>query len=391
MNPYKRLSAAMKAGSIFIAFFSIVLLSLVWFVLLIEMCLAAVLAWLLFFYPLRKKESIPYLDGLVSIIIVNWNSKDYIVECLRCISAQSYPAIELIVVDNGSSDGSLEMIREYSIRNKLKAKVVENGKNAGFSRANNQAVRLAMGEYILTLNFDVNLDERFVENMVSGMKDDERIGMASGKIFAGTNVNSAGVFDTTGVQLRNLFCNDRGQGEADQGQFDLKEYIFGASGCASFFRRKMLEDVRLNGEYFDETFNTYVEDVDLSWRGQIMGWSCLYNPLARAFHHRGVTRKGDDRASRRIFRNYFIRGFRNRYLMILKDLSFATLFRKFPYIMWGEFKFWSSVFVTKRYFYAFFIPGFILLSPVIAAKRIAVGRAARRTGLDVESLLHWVL
>jgi len=375
---------------IFIGLVCFCFISFIWTIIFAGMIITEILYRILYYCFIDKDNKCNFQKGLVSITIVTWNAEDYIAACLRSIRLQKYPYIEVIIVDNNSSDKSLECLESHIANNHLDVKIIKNKKNVGFSKAHNQAIYVSKGEYVFPLNFDVCISESFIENMVREMKLNNKIGISSGKLFNSIKKGEESILDTTGVELRNLFCCDRGQGDIDKGQFDKKEYIFGASGCAPFYRREMLEDIKLNGEYFDETFNTYVEDVDLSWRAQIRGWKCLYNPSAVAFHHRGVTRKRQDEAKKIIYKNYFIQGFRNRYLMILKNLSIATFIRKFRFIIWGEFKFWTGVFSTKRHFYAKFIVGFILLFPIILIKRVCTQNGVKIRASELELLLHWI-
>lgn len=385
----KELSRLAHPEIIFLGLACFCLISFIWTIIFAGMIITEILYRIFYYCFIGKDKKCNFQKGLVSITIVTWNAEDYIVACLRSISLQKYPHIEVIIVDNNSSDKSLEYLESYIANDHLDVKIIKNKKNVGFSKAHNQAIYISKGEYILPLNFDVCISESFIENMVREMKLNKKVGISSGKLFNSIKKEEESILDTTGVELRNLFCCDRGQGDIDKGQFNKKEYIFGASGCAPFYRKEMLEDIKLNCEYFDETFNTYVEDVDLSWRAQIRGWKCLYNPNAVAFHHRGVTRKRQDEIKKIIYKNYFIQGFRNRYLMILKNLSISTFIRKFWFIILGEFKFWITVFSTKRYFYAKFITGFILLFPIILIKRIYILNKSKIKGSELELLLNW--
>lgn len=385
----KKIFKVLRLKNIFFGLLSIFLTVFIWTIISVGMIITEILRRIFYYCFMCKEKKCNFHKGLVSITIVTWNAADYIVTCLKSISLQKYPHIEIIIVDNNSSDKSLEYLENYIAKNHLDVKIIKNNKNVGFSKAHNQAIKIAKGEFILPLNYDVCILETFIENMVAEMKLNKKVGISSGKLFSNVKKGKDSVFDTTGVELRNLFCCDRGQEEIDKGQFDKKEYIFGASGCAPFYRREMLEDIRLNGEYFDETFNTYVEDVDLSWRAQIRGWKCLYNPSAIAFHHRGVTRKKQEGVDKIIYKNYFIHGFRNRYLMILKNLSISTFIRKFWFIIWGEFRFWGTVFLTERYFYTKSITGFILFSPIILTKRVYILNNSKIKGSELELLLNW--
>jgi GT2 family glycosyltransferase len=126
------------------------------------------------------------------------------------------------------------------------------------------------------------------------------------------------VIDSTGIYfVRNLRHFDRGSEELDQGQYDQCAYVFGATGAAALYRRKMIEDVSINQEFFDEDFFAFREDADLSWRAQLMGWKCLYVPAAVAWHVRRVTATRWDQLPLVI--NWH--SAKNRFLMRAKNIS----------------------------------------------------------------------
>ncbi|MDD4899133.1 MAG: glycosyltransferase family 2 protein [Candidatus Omnitrophica bacterium] len=269
-------------------------------------------------------------EGLVSITIVNWNSSGYIEKCLDSIKKQLYPAIELIVVDNSSTDSSLE----YIAKNFPQVKIVKNKENLGFSKSHNLGIHLAKGEFILPLNFDVFLEPDFVGEMVKMMKNDSSIGIVSGKLYRQTNGNKTKILDSTGITMRHCFMHPRGQSEEDRGQYDNSEgaLVFGACGAAPLYRKAMLEDIRSGREFFDEDFVNYVEDVDLSWRACLRNWKCVYNPSAVAYHERGATRKDNTPMKK----DYLIFGLRNRYCCIIKNLPARYLKKNFGKIFLKE-------------------------------------------------------
>jgi len=253
---------------------------------------------------------------LVSISIINWNGMRYLPHCLESIYKQDYASkIEIIVVDNFSTDGSLE----YLEKEHPGIKLLKNSTNRGFSYAHNQGIRASGGEYVVPLNFDVFLETSFVNEMVKTMEKDPRIGILSGKLYKQKDEKKTDILDSTGITMKHCFMSPRGEKERDNGQYDTPEGldVFGACGCAPFYRRTMLDDVRCMDEYFDEDFVNYVEDVDLSWRALLRGWRCIYNPRAVAYHERGVTRK-DSRQMRRV---YLVHGFRNRYWSMIKNMT----------------------------------------------------------------------
>jgi GT2 family glycosyltransferase len=252
----------------------------------------------------------------VSVNIANWNGGTDIIKCLESVYAQTYPGMkEVVVVDNGSTDGSLSVIEKKF----PKVRILKNDFNMGFCKAHNQAIRVSEGEFILSLNFDILLETDFLSKMVSAALTEDRIGMVSGKLYRSMNGAKTLTLDSTGIVMRYYFPSPRGEGEEDTGQYDGMDqrYIFGPCGAAPLYRRAMLEDIKCGGEYFDEDFVNYVEDVDLAWRAQLRGWKAVYESSAVAYHERGVTRKSNPEEQR----NYYSRGFRNRYLAMYKNVT----------------------------------------------------------------------
>lgn len=252
----------------------------------------------------------------VSVHIVNWNGGTDIVRCLESVYAQTYHGIrEIVVVDNGSTDGSLLIIEKKFPRIKL----IRNDFNLGFCKAHNQAIRISEADFVLLLNFDVFLEPGFTSEMLQAVTADERIGMVSGKLYRNEGGGGTQTLDSTGFAMRHYFSTPRGEGMEDSGQFDdiAHRTIFGPCGAAPLYRRAMLEDIRCGGEYFDEDFVNYVEDVDLAWRAQLRGWKAVYAPPAVAYHERGATRKTNLAEQH----NYYWRGFRNRYLAMYKNIT----------------------------------------------------------------------
>ncbi|MBU4076011.1 MAG: glycosyltransferase family 2 protein [Euryarchaeota archaeon] len=148
---------------------------------------------------------------LVSVIIVNYNGKQYLKNCLSSLSAQSYPAIEVIFVDNASSDGSVEYVRKEfpSVR------IIESKKNLGFAKGNNLGIREARGELIATLNNDTEVSSRWLEELVSAMNSDKKVGMCASKMLF---MKDRGMINSTGICLsRSGTCWDRGIFEHDEG------------------------------------------------------------------------------------------------------------------------------------------------------------------------------
>jgi len=227
----------------------------------------------------------------VSVVIVNWNGKHFLKPCLDSVLNQSYAPYDIYFVDNASTDGSAEFVRQnYAAEIKSgKLKVVSNDRNYGFAEGNNVGIRRALGNpqarFIATLNADTVADASWLEKLVATGAG-EKVGMCQGKIL----LTDRKKIDSTGILFyRSATWWDRGEGEPDVGQHDSKREIFGVCAAAALYRREMLEDVATNGEFFDKDFFGYVEDIDLSVRGRLRGWKAAYEPSAVVYHHRGGT------------------------------------------------------------------------------------------------------
>lgn len=248
---------------------------------------------------------------LVSVGIVTWRSEGDLPQCFDGLEVQHYPNLELIVVDNASGDRSLELVRHRWPT----ALVIENGNNEGYCKAHNMAINASHGEYYLPLNPDVQLLPAFIERLVSALEGRPAFGSAVGKMWQRSQSDPP-LLDAAGLLLdRRRHQYLRGRNEPDRGQHDAAEEVFGADGAAPLHRRSMLEDVAVDGEYFDELYFGYMEDVDLAWRARLRGWKCWYEPQASAIHARIFKpgrRRNVDRAIRRI-------AVKNRYLTILKN------------------------------------------------------------------------
>ncbi len=212
---------------------------------------------------------------LVSVIVVNWNGLAYLPECLGSLALQSYPALEIVVVDNGSTDGSLEYLRrDHGERVRL----VESPANTGFAGGNNLGIRAAKGDYLALINNDAAADARWVEALVAAAESDPRVGMCASKIYVW---DRPGVLDGAGLLLSgDGIGRGRGRLELDREEFAREEEVLLPSGCAALYRRAMLDEIGL----FDEEFFAYCEDTDLGLRGRIAGWRCRYVPGAVVRH-----------------------------------------------------------------------------------------------------------
>jgi GT2 family glycosyltransferase len=211
----------------------------------------------------------------VSVIILNWNGRRFMRDCLSSLKQQSYREFEVIVVDNGSTDGSADLIRsEYSDF----AKLVRNRRNLGFGRGNNIGAEHSNGRYLLLLNNDCVVDKLWIAELVKEAESERRIGMCASKILS---FYDRRVIDNTGHLIyRDGLNRGRGRLEVDAGQYDLKRDIFFPSACAALYRREAFDEI--GG--FDEDFFAYGDDTELGIRVRLTGWKCRFVPTAIAYH-----------------------------------------------------------------------------------------------------------
>jgi len=249
----------------------------------------------------------------VSAIIVNWNGKDVLSECLQSLLQQDYEDLEIWVSDNGSEDGSQSMLKESY----PSVHLLENGENLGFGSAVNRALEKAAGDYFLFLNNDLELKPDCVGQLVDLLESDKKIGAAIPKILyhrdaqepgSSTMINSFGVLvNYTGVAYPNLI------GQQDRDDLSATET---ACGGIFMFSREVYE--RVGG--FDEDLFLYHEDHDLSWRIRLAGWKLMVTPKSVCYHHYHFN-KGVHK---------FYRSEKSRLYILLKNMECKTLVLIFP-------------------------------------------------------------
>jgi GT2 family glycosyltransferase len=265
-----------------------------------------------------------YIDR-VSVTIVTYNSGRFIKRCLESVLAQKYSNKEIIVIDNASTDGTIDILEQFEDS----CQIIYNDENIGFAAAQNQAIRLGNGEWVLTLNPDVLLLPGFIQSLVDTGQIDPKIGTVCGKlltILATFDLPDKPLVDSTGIYFTPMMRHlDRGSQEVDNGHYLNYEYVFGATAAAALYRRSMVEDVSVDDEFFDPDFFVYREDADVAWRAQLLGWRCLYTPHARGYHVRNVL-PGNRRALPSVINMHSVK---NRFLMRIKNMTGDLYLRNF--------------------------------------------------------------
>jgi GT2 family glycosyltransferase len=208
-----------------------------------------------------------------TVIIVNWNGKELIGECLDGMRRQTYRDFSIVMVDNGSTDGSVE----YVAHAYPEVTIIQLKKNYGFCLANNLALEEVETEYVVLLNNDVVAAPDWLGCLVAAMKAYPQAGSATSKFLY---YDRPDVIDRAGDGYSRAGAGVlRGRGEP-AGRYNRREWVFGACGGASIYRTRMLTDIG----FFDPNFFIINEDVDLSFRAQLMGYRCLYVPEAVVYH-----------------------------------------------------------------------------------------------------------
>ncbi len=258
---------------------------------------------------------------LISIVIVNWNGRRFLEKCLGSIETQSFKDFEVVFVDNGSIDDSLDFVRE----NFSDTIIVKNEENLGFADGNNRGIRVATGDFILTLNNDTELKADFLERLVEAVESsDKDVGMWAPKILS---MDDKETIDSVGGLLLypDGLAKGRGRGELDRGQYDATadENRFIPSACAALYRKEMLNEIGL----FDEEFFAYCEDTDLGLRARLQGWKTRSANKAQLYHaYSGTSGRYSP------FKAYLVE--RNRLWVAVKNLPLSMLLLSPAYTFW---------------------------------------------------------
>lgn len=255
----------------------------------------------------------------VAAAVINYNDGPRLERCLRSLLGQAHRPAEIVVLDNGSTDESRHLVRQRFPEVRLIALPT----NVGFSGGANVVVRETRAPYLMLVNPDVVLDPGFVAELVRFAAARPDVGSLTGKLVRPRHTSAPPVIDSTGhILFRSRWVANRGEGEEDRGQYECPDEIFGVSGAAPLYRRAMLDDIRVGGEVFAESFFLYLEDVDVDWRARLRGWRAYYIPTAIAYHERrsrGEHRRGEASVLRHALKN--------RYLLMLRNDGLAAWLR----------------------------------------------------------------
>jgi GT2 family glycosyltransferase len=291
---------------------------------------------------------------LISIVLPNYNGARFIESCLRSLQSQTYTKIEIVVVDNASKDQSAEIIRAVA----PEAILLREAHNLGFAGGANAGIRACHGEWIAILNNDTEAAEDWLAECINAMQRQPDATFLAGRILEFSDRGR--LFSAGDCYLRAGIGYRRGQERRDCEEFQRECEIFAASGCASLFRRTVLEE--MNG--YDEDFFAYLEDVDLGLRLQAAGYRGYYVPQAKVYHHGAGTSGGE-------FSPLAVRlRTRNSLLLLLKSVPAMIALRCLPMIFAAQASWLFRVIAHKRLIsYLRGLGGAFFLAPVMIEKR----------------------
>lgn len=258
-----------------------------------------------------------------AVVIASWNGKKFLKDCLDSLAVQSYQNFKTFFVDNGSEDGSVDFIKENYKNHQFfdRLEFIRFEKNTGFARAYNAGLEKALEDdsikFVLILNNDTQLDPGCLRELLTCAQRHPDAASVQPKVL---NFFEQGKIDCTGILLSpDGVATNRGYGEKDQGQFDQESEIFGANGTASLFLRQALEKTQIRkGEFFDNDYFAYYEDVDLAWRMRLAGYKSFFCPKAKLLHIHSATAKKIAG-----LKAYYLN--RNRYFTLIKNYPAARL------------------------------------------------------------------
>ncbi|OGX05727.1 MAG: hypothetical protein A3G87_06890 [Omnitrophica bacterium RIFCSPLOWO2_12_FULL_50_11] len=251
--------------------------------------------------------------GTVLAVVVNYNGGDLVLQCVGSLLCQTHQPLEVVVVDNASTDGS-----STSIRNKFpNIKLIENSRNTGCGAACNIGMKSQASDYIVLINNDAVLDQNCILEMVKAIELDPKYGSCASRVLLHDRRDRAEVCGLL-IYRDGSSCARGRLGPANR--YHQLEEVFCASGCCSLFRREMIDEI---GTY-DADFFAYGDDTDLGWRQQLAGWKCIYTPHAVAYHaHSHAAGSYSD------FKGFHVE--RNRILICIKNFPLSWLLLSFFY------------------------------------------------------------
>lgn len=277
---------------------------------------------------------------LVSVITLNYNGMKYVGQYLNSILKTNYPSLEVVIVDNNSSDGSFEFLKR-KLCELPRFKIIANCVNQGFAEGNNTGFRQVDSDakYIVFLNLDTEQDSEWIAELVKAMESDPSIGVAQCKLL---QIRQRRLIDRIGGVIDYLgYGYNYGEGEVDSGQYDSMKKVFYADGAALAIRKDVVDEILIDGSVFDSDYFAYHEEVDLCWRARLKGYKVIFVPNSKVYHARGGLTKNYETSPRLLFYHT-----KNRISSLIKNYGWSNLLKYATLLIYLEFL--RSLLVLKQ-------------------------------------------
>jgi len=314
----------------------------------------------------------------ISVVIPHFNGIKILEACLKSLYKNRFKDFETILIDNGSTDGSQEWVKQ----NFPQVQLIENNQNKGYAGGCNQGIRISKCPLVLLLNNDTEMPQNFLEELYESIKTDQTIAAVQPKILSIQNHSRFDYSGAAGGEL-DIFGYPFARGRIfDRVEEDLKQYddfeqqVFWTSGCALLLRKDVVDKIG----YLDEDFFAHQEEIDWNWRAQLAGYKNIVTTNTYIFHYSGYTLQS--RNEMKMYLNH-----RNNLIMMIKNFSAASLIFLFPVrilmelttilmdaILWGGKR---SKAVAKALYYIVFHPG------VLYRKHRDVKRIRKKTDREI--------
>ncbi len=269
---------------------------------------------------------------LISIIILNWNGKSHLKECVESVLSTEYKPVEILVVDNGSTDRSLEDVQDYD-----RVHIIRNPTNLGYAAGNNVGVRHATGEYVVTLNNDIIVEADWLNEPIRYLERDSSIAIVSCRQMNYFERNKVDALYQVVEPHLLLGRFGHGQRYVDDPLFTKPGIVIGANGASAIYRRKVF--LQLGG--FNEHFFAYHEECDLQMRAFFRGYRCLYVPNAVVYHK-------SEASFGTVPDLFYYYHERNRIWFIYRNYPTSVILRRLPIILLRELRTAVGIVVLRR-------------------------------------------
>lgn len=261
---------------------------------------------------LSDKKTYPLI-----VSIVTWNSAGSIQQCINSLLQQTFTDFQIWVVDNNSFDGTISIIQQLT---DPRIKLIPLKENTGFCGGHNYIINHTASEYILLVNPDALLEPDYIQKAINRIKEDQATGTVCGLLLQSLSDENA-IIDSAGMD----FCPDgrfllRHHGKRLKDAMLKVTEVAGADGALPLYRRKMIDEIKVEGMFFDEMFFAHKEDWDVSWRSRRLGWKTVFDPDCRAVHPRSF-RQGSLSLRKNMSETVKYHAVKNQLLLLIKNES----------------------------------------------------------------------